>query len=401
MLGMGSIGKLVAHSLRGLPNPPPVTLLFHRTSMLEQWNDGARELRLTTQGVTEARTGYDVETAIPRRREHGRELGVDSSESRPTSADPYVTETASPEDASKYSDPIHNLILTVKATQTVSALLAVKHRLSAASSILFLQNGMGILEEVNRDVFPDPETRPNYMLGIISHGVTSQSTFSATHTGFGTISIGIMPRASSQTPPSDASSTPYPTSPLRGGLGHRWDAQSRYLLRTLTRTPVLAAVGFAPTELLQLQLEKLAINAIVNPLTVLLDARNGALLYNYSLSRAMRMLLSEISHVILSLPELRGLPNITARFSPQRLETLVVGVAGKTRENVSSMLADARRGQQTEIEYINGYIVRRGEEMGCLCVMNYLVMQLVRGKQIMIQREMLDMIPFMGADTGR
>ncbi|KAJ9641360.1 2-dehydropantoate 2-reductase (Ketopantoate reductase) (KPA reductase) (KPR) [Coniosporium tulheliwenetii] len=349
MLGMGSIGKLVAHSLRGLPNPPPVTLLFHRTSMLEQWNDGPRELRLTTQGVTEARTGYDVETAIPRRREHGRELGLDNSESRPTSADPYVTETASPEDASKYSDPIHNLILTVKATQTVSALLAVKHRLSASSSILFLQNGMGILEEVNRDVFPNPETRPNYMLGIISHGHRHHATRLLPDSHLRNLHYSL------------------PDLPLRGGLGHRWDAQSRYLLRTLTRTPVLAAVGFAPTELLQLQLEKLAINAIINPLTVLLDARNGALLYNYSLSRAMRMLLSEISHIILSLPELRGLPNITARFSPQRLETLVVGVAGKTRENVSSMLADARKGQQTEIEYINGYIVRRGRRWG-VCV---------------------------------
>jgi hypothetical protein len=40
------------------------------------------------------------------------------------------------------------------------------------STILFLQKGMMIQEMVNKDVFPDPATRPNYMIGTFSHNVS-------------------------------------------------------------------------------------------------------------------------------------------------------------------------------------------------------------------------------------
>ena len=72
-------------------------------------------------------------------------------------------------------------------------------------------------------------------------------------------------------------------------------AGSRYLLRTICRSPALAAVPNSPTQLLQAQLDKLAMNAIINPLTSLMDTRNGTILYNFALTRAMRLLLGEIS----------------------------------------------------------------------------------------------------------
>lgn len=149
-----------------------------------------------------------------------------------------------------------------------------------------------------------------------------------------------------------------------------------------------------------MQLEKLAVNCIVNPLTVLLDARNGALLYNYALTRTMRLLLSEISLVIRTLPELQYIPNVQSRFDPGRLETIVVGVANKTKDNISSMLADTRVGRQTEIDYINGWIVKRGEELGVRCLMNYMIMQMVKGKAGMIAREVGEGVPFV-QDGGK
>ena len=155
---------------------------------------------------------------------------------------------------------------------------------------------------------------------------------------------------------------------------------SRYLLRTLTRSPILACAPFPYLDLLQLQLEKLAINACLNPVTTLLNIRNGAILSNTSLNRVHRLLLAEISLVIRNLPELAGLSGVRVRFSPERLETLLTGVAQKTAENSSSMREDVRRGKNTEVEYINGYIVKRGEQQGVKCVLNYLIMQLVLGK---------------------
>lgn len=297
----------------------------------------------------------------------------------------HATRTDQTKFASEMDDsPIHNLIVTVKATQVTSAIQAVKHRLLPHSTILFLQNGMGIVEEVNETLFPDPETRPNYMLGINSHGVNSDTPCSVKHAGHGIIKIGLLPRI------------PFHELKLAKQPSVLWGASSRYLLRTLTRTPILAAVGLSPSDLLQAQLEKLAVNCIINPLTVLLDGRNGDILHNFHLSRVRYLLLAEISLVLQNLPELKGIPNVKLRFSPERLDAMVVSVAQKTAENISSMLQDVRRGMRTEVEYINGYVVKRGEEIGLKAVMNYMLLQTVIGKQQMVSKEIDNYAPFVG-----
>lgn len=407
ILGIGSIGMLVAHSLRGIPDPPPVTLLFHRIAYAKDWQDGRQEITLVTEGQEDARSGFDSEMAIPSFRRHDKIVSAAEAErldnlsrediDEGSRLDEQIQELPDDEifELNK-GPPIHNVIVTVKAPATVSALSAIKHRLSADSTILFLQNGMGIIEEVNEQVFPNPLTRPHYLLGINSHGVNSQKSFVATHAGFGTISLGMPVRRLSKAPsPALLASDEY-----EDGSSNYNDVDmapsSRYLLRTLTRVPVLAAVGFSPTDLLKAQLDKLAVNCILNPLTALLDCRNGMLLYNMAMTRCMRLLLSEVSSIFIRLPELQGLPNTNTRFSPERLETLAVGVANKTGQNISSMLADVRRGNQTEIEYINGYVVKRGEELGIHAGFNYMVQQLVRGKQQMVHLSDSDDLPFVG-----
>lgn len=399
----GSIGLLVAHSLRGIPQPPEITLLLHRAELMDKWQQAGQKISLKTGRHTVERTGYDVELAVPRPRIHGREATLDDplkyagrlSPSHHLKAEQeqsgdgramFDQNVDHEEQGLHHTDEIRNLIVTVKAPFIVSAISVVKHRLTPQSSIMLMHNGMGVVEELNRELFPDPATRPSYLTGIISHGVHSDAKrpFTATHAGQGTISIGIVPREEKQA--------------IGEGRapGARFTKSARYLLRTVTRSPVLCAVGFPPTELLQLQLEKLAVNAVVNPMTALLDARNGNILFNDSFSRSYRLLLAEISLVIRSMPELQHLPNVNKRFGPERLETLVVSVARKTGENISSMLADVRRGQQTEIKYINGYIVKKGEELGIRCTLNYLMMHLVMGKQNMIRREKAEDAPFVG-----
>jgi 2-dehydropantoate 2-reductase len=285
------------------------------------------------------------------------------------------------------TEPIHNLIVTTKAPFTIGALSRLKPRILPTSTITFLQNGMGVIDEVNAKLFPDPTTRPNYAQGIITHGANippqkaEEDPFYVVHAGHGTVALGLMPR---DAPPKDSPSTEI--DPERPNTW-KWAPTSRYVVRTLTRSPVLCAVGFTPVELLQQQLEKLAINSVINPLTALLDSRNGSLNHNFALTRTTRLLLAETSHIIRSLPELQGVPNVQRRFSPERLETLVVSMANKTKDNISSMLADVRAGRQTEIEYINGYIVKRGEEMGVKCVVNYAVMQIVMGKVRVVDKE--------------
>jgi 2-dehydropantoate 2-reductase len=414
ILGVGNVGTFVAHALRGLVNPPPVTLIFSKWDKVNEWNESPKRLTLVTDGDSEIRDGYDAELAIPRIRYHGKEVGLSGSSAVSTGNSPFGEEILEGESTA----PIRSLIICSKAPNVLQSLSAVKHRLDKHSVILFLQNGMGIAEEVSREIFPDPATRPHYMLGINSHGVNNASgeKFTTTHAGFGTILLGILPHQRDRNPaspyePSDKFTAirgagPIPLEPIPQNdeinpeyppptpTKFKWTPNQRYLLRTLLRAPVLGAAAFSPPDLLQMQLEKLVVNCIINPLTVLLDARNGSILYNYALTRTMRLLLSEISLVIRSLPELQYIPNVQSRFDPGRLETIVVGVANKTKDNISSMLADARMGQQTEIDYINGWIVKRGEELGVRCLMNYMLVQMVKGKTTMISREMGEGVPF-------
>lgn len=398
ILGTGSIGKLVAYALKGglKHMVPAVTLLLHRPSLLEDFNNNNRSITMTTNDVEETRSGFDVELALPQRQDPGKvySVGLDTGKFSHMAG----------------SSTISNLVVTVKAHQTVSALRSIRHRLTPSSTICFLQNGMGIIEEVNDKVYPDPEERPQYMMGINSHGVHQLSNTSAVHAGHGVISLSLVRSsdtinpgehaasvtdspASANSTDMDKSSTLSPISSISEPVSRPIPPSAHYLLQQLTRPPVLAAAAIAPSNLLLTQLEKLAVNCLINPLTVMLDARNGDLLSNFALTRTMRLLLAEICTVFQALPELRGVPGVATRLSPQRLETMAVTVARKTGANISSMLADARRGVQTEIEYINGYVVRRGEELGIKCVMNYMLMQMVIGKQQLISREIENYTP--------
>lgn len=401
ILGTGSIGKLVAHALKegSEESVPPVTLLLHRPGLLKEFRERGRSITIKTNGVDETRSGFDLELALPQRQDLGKPfpVGLDHDKFDFMTSD----------------ETIHNLILTVKAPQTVSAITSIRHRLTSDSTILFMQNGMGMVEELNEKVFPDPNTRPNYMLGINSHGVHSMSSTAAVHAGHGIISLGVLPRSHAAPATEDSAvidkdksaasskvlskdgkrkvSTSNSSSTASGDI--EWAPSSRYMIQQLTRVPVLAAVALSHEQLLMAQLEKLAVNCLINPLTVMLDSRNGDLLHNFALTRTMRLLLAEICTVFQALPELKSQTSIQTRFSPQRLEKMAVTVASKTANNISSMLADSRRGVQTEIEYINGYVVRRGEELGIKCVMNYMLMQMVIGKQQLIGREIENYTP--------
>lgn len=390
ILGLGSIGTLVAHTLKCLPNPPPISLMMHRPEMYEEFKRKGRIVRLINKKsqVNDEQTGFDVdllEQDPSAGWAYWRYIPDQPLKKAPTNP------LAPDEKLTSGETYIYSLIVTVKGPTTRQALLSIKHRLNSDSTICLIQNGMGQVDELNKYIFTDPKTRPTYMLGIISHGAHMASDFTVIHAGSGTTALGIVrdfdrypeppPSKDSLQPPSPSSMPEedrkrhYPTdtdlySPL----------SSRFLLRTLTRSPTLCCAPFPYLDLMQLQLEKLTVNALMNPLTALLNIPNGSLLENSNIARTTRLLLAEISLVIQRLPELNGVPGVRARFSPERLETLYLGVADKTAANSSSMREDVRKRKDTEIEYINGYIVRRGEELGIRCVLNYMLMQLVMAK---------------------
>ena len=411
ILGMGSIGTLVAHSLKTFPNPPPITLMMRGDNQYNSFKSTGSLIRLVDKAndVNDEQFDYDLDVHT-------------FDENHPGTGKPYwvrryacqggrpngkvinpITEAERMESGEAF---IYCLIVSVKAQQTVAALKPVRHRIDSRSTICLMQNGLGQVDQLNREVFTDPNRRPTYLLGIISHGCYMDGPNTVVHAGFGATSLGIyrdtdkypIPPKSLPTNKSELSESDrkkyYPTdeelySPL----------SSRYLLRTMTRSPTLACAPYPYLDLLQLQLEKLSSNALLNPITALLDIPNGATLNNKHLSTVQNLLLAEISLVIRTLPELQPLPNIQQRFSAERLKNLLIGVTQKTAQNSSSMREDIRRHrEQTEIEYINGYIVKRGEELGIQCALNFMVVQMIKGKAVISARAGGDVIPY---DVGQ
>lgn len=339
VLGLGSIGTFTAHSLREIPNHPPVTLLLHRESLLDGYHQAGHQILLDTrEGTRVGHGGFDLEvfrqgnwTPVPTMadRQMGSDYGGDSI--------------------------INHLIVSVKATQTVSALRPLRHRLSPGSTILFLQNGCGMIEDVNETLFPDSQCRPSYIVGVVSHGVTSDRTFHVHHRGPAAMSLGPVPRK------------PGPTS--SGGK-----QECNYLLHSLPQAPRLNATAYSYIDVFQIQLEKLAVNAFCNPLCALNNAKNGFL---FTLPDTRREILTEISAVVLALPELQSVPGVRARFAVERLEATVNRILTQTAETTCSMVWDLRAGRETEVRYINGYWVRRGREVGVRTPINESLMEQV------------------------
>lgn len=114
---------------------------------------------------------------------------------------------------------------------------------------------------------------------------------------------------------------------------------------------------------------KLAVNAAINPLTALLRMPNGSLL----VSETARTLLGQTAREVQAVAAAQG---ITLPFPDAAQQAATV--ARQTASNRSSMLQDVLRGAQTEIEHINGAVVRYGAEYDVPTPANAMLYRLVK-----------------------
>ena len=63
ILGLGSIGLLIGHALKQMPNPPPITLMMHREEAYENFKRGGRVLRLLDKasGMLDEQSNFDID----------------------------------------------------------------------------------------------------------------------------------------------------------------------------------------------------------------------------------------------------------------------------------------------------------------------------------------------------
>ncbi|KAK9413540.1 putative 2-dehydropantoate 2-reductase [Seiridium unicorne] len=341
ILGIGNLGRLIASSLAKLESKPAVTLILHRKALLEYWNSSPG-IEITRAGQAERFPDFDVEWWTE----------------EPPASGPLTEATA--------GDGILNLIVTTKASDALPQVDRLRKYLSGNSTVAFVQNGMckmwpplGAVYNGHR--YPNHNS-PNYMACVTAHGVTSLGPFKSRHASVVDLSVGPVS--------SDAKAA----------------NQSAYLAEQLVAAPYLYGKRVAQSELWVLQLEKLVVNSVINPLTAILRCKNGDLFVSQDtqLPIVIDMLIREASAVLKALvlhpssaeilndtsavhTQTRRIPTSPAaqeakeqllnRFSFQNLRDMVCRVGHRVKENTSSMLQDVNAGKQTEIRDFNGWLV--------------------------------------------
>ena len=382
VLGTGPVGLHIAHSLSQSAHAPPVTLLMHRPLLMQQWHEEGATIRVVKDKKLYSSTKINIESAAwfgndddPERKYPGFGPNLEHTAEQPRTA-------------------IQNLIVTTEGHKTVQALSAIQHRLKSTTTICFVHGGLGLIEEVNEVLFPNPKYRPSYMLANLSHAIyPTDYKYTVVEQKAGELSFTIVPKVLLAQSSAWARPTIYDTT-------SNWPANSRYIVRTFTTVPEFSAKGLGMAAFYSFHLEKLALNSVIGPLTVMYDCFDNELLHNHSVTKIMRALLQEISKVLCALPELRRVNGVDKRFNPDKLEKIIVGICTTVGRQRSVMALKASSGNPTDIEYYNGYILRRAEELGIDCPRLEMVMAMVKAKQVMKRQELNNLIRFEKGNPG-
>ncbi|KAL2202684.1 ketoisovalerate reductase [Sarocladium strictum] len=374
ILGIGNMGRLYASYLSKIPERPPITLVVHRRELLQQWEDG-NGIEFTRSDTVEANKSFDVEWWTDSRPDLGP-----------------VQEVAG-------GQHIKNLLITTKASVALPEADKLRVYLNETSTVAFAHNGMSKMWPPHGPMYAAHRyavgRAPSFISCITTHGVTSLGPFRSIHASQADAVVGPV------LPSSHAA------------------ASTRYLINQITSAPHLNSRPSPRGELWVLQLEKLIVNSIINPLTAVLRCKNGVLFATDDgrIVLVMDKLLEEASQVLQRLvhhsssaeilnessgdgPESADLDNrrrdLTERFSQPRLKAMLQKVGAMVAENTSSMLQDIRADKELEIRDFNGWLVDMaaylGQGLDVSC--HQALIALVEKRAVLtvedLQRELLD-----------
>ncbi|MFO8142714.1 MAG: 2-dehydropantoate 2-reductase [Marinobacter sp.] len=126
----------------------------------------------------------------------------------------------------------------------------------------------------------------------------------------------------------------------------------------------------AESDILGRLWQKLVINAGINAFTAILNCPNGAILEQAFYQQWIDPLCREISSLMTAAGQ--------SKQAPEALRGQIEAVARKTATNTSSMRADVLTGRSTEIDFINGYLVRLGRQLGIETPVNQMLTERVQ-----------------------
>lgn len=246
----------------------------------------------------------------------------------------------------KFRQDVRWLLLCVKQTHLSTSLALDLQKLtrgvdSRHISVIALQNGFGHLQWLSKSL---PECR--IYAAITTEGARKYDAYTVQHTGTGEVWI------SEQAEGSRELQIP--------------DPDSQRLVASMLQKAGISA--YLSNNMYYRMLQKLLVNAVINPLTAIFDVPNGELLLASNRLSLMKTLYEETSSILqkcgLGIDEASGWE-------------MVVRVCELTASNISSMLSDVRAGRATEIAAINGAVIELARSVGVKAPVNKAVAALV------------------------
>lgn len=231
--------------------------------------------------------------------------------------------------------PADLVIVFVKSTLTRQAVQGAKELFGRDTLVLTLQNGLG-----NVDLIGEEIGLSSVIGGTTAHGAYMKGPGEICHAGFGKTIIG----------------------ELSGTKTARIEEIATVFRRAGLETEV-------SQNILGLIWDKLIVNVGINALTGITSLHNGELLDHPELLDIMRAAIEEAVAVANS-------KNI--ELSPQDPYMHTLEICKSTAANKSSMLQDIMNDRRTEIDMINGGILREGEKEGILTPVNRVLTDLIK-----------------------
>ncbi len=230
-------------------------------------------------------------------------------------------------------------LVTVKSYDTAGIVPDLKTIIGNDTILLSLQNGLENAELL-REAFPD-----NIILGsTICHGVTYLSPGKVYHAGFGDTIVG------------------------------SFEPKNAKLARNISKIFTEAGVETQLTDNITGELwTKVAINASINPITAITGLKNGWLLRE----KRLEALLENTCNEVINVAKTTGVQ--LPKGSRGNLLERTKRVVERTADNKSSMLQDLEKGRRTEIDSINGAVVRVGNKNNIPTPINSTLTILVKG----------------------
>lgn len=226
------------------------------------------------------------------------------------------------------------VIIFVKSHQTQEAAQWARPLLKPDSLALTLQNGLGNLQTI-----ADVLGAARAVQGVTSHGATLLGPGRVRHAGQGPTHIASQPSNAERL---NAIAALFKQAGFEIHLSHNLDG---------------------------LLWGKLIINVGINPLTAILRVRNGLLV---ELESARSLMAAAVDEAV-QVAQARG---VTLPYDDPQEQVKAVAIA--TGPNRSSMLSDVLRGVPTEIDVINGAIVREGTRLGVPTPVNQVLVWLIK-----------------------